>query len=60
MDPTEAQQQTVAELRRRYGTATISEQYADGGLRVIARDPDDRTHDFEVEVDGAYARTRTT
>lgn len=57
---TPEQEQVVAKLRNAYGTAHVSEEYSDGGVRVVVSFGEETEASFDVEPDGSRSKTKSS
>jgi hypothetical protein len=57
---TPEQQEQVVKLRNTYGTAHVSEEYADGGVRIVVAFGEEAESSFDVEPDGSRSKTKTS
>jgi hypothetical protein len=55
---TSEQQEQVIKLRNVYGAAHVSEEYSDGGIRVVVAFGEETEVSFDVEPDGSRSKTK--
>jgi hypothetical protein len=56
---TPEQHEQVVKLRNAYGTAHVSEEYLDGGVRVVVAFGEEAESSFDVEPDGSRSKTKS-